>query len=126
MISTTFKKQLELENNFIKLYKFTCCLPKEQAYMLSYLIDAEDFVENRLKVDSSYFECTNEFVKKLLSGWSDTEINTAQQKLRERGLIDIIKISTAGCVKHKFIKLNIENICKLPVPGTSRGRVART
>ena len=81
--------------------------------MLSYLIDAEDFVENRLKVDSSYFECTNEFVKKLLSGWSDTEINTAQQKLRERGLIDIIKISTAGCVKHKFIKLNIENICKL-------------
>lgn len=115
MILITYKKELELENNFIKLYKFTCSLPKEQAFMLSYLIDAEDFVEIRLRTDTRYFECTNDFIKTLLSGWSDAEINTAQQKLKDAGYIDIIKtkIDNSGFIKYKFIKLNIEKIDEL-------------
>ena len=113
MINITFKKRLEQENNFIKLYKFTCSLPKEQAFMLSYLIDAEDFVENRLRSNPEYFECTNDFIKSLLSGWSDAEINTAQQKLQLDGYIDIVKVNMCGCRQHKFIKLNIEKICEL-------------
>lgn len=115
VIFITYKKELEIENNFIKLYKFTCQLPKEQAFMLSYLIDAEDFVEVRLRSDNRYFECTNEFIKSLLSGWSDAEINTAQQKLKDAGYIDIVKtqIDNSGFIKYKFIKLNIDNIDKL-------------
>ena len=115
MVYITYKKELELENNFIKLYKFTCQLPKEQAFMLSYLIDAEDFVEVRLRSDNRYFECTNEFIKSLLSGWSDAEINTAQQKLKDAGYIDIVKtqIDNSGFIKYKFIKLNIDVIDKL-------------
>ena len=82
--------------------------------MLSYLIDAEDFIENRLRVDTAYFECTNEFVKSLLVGWSDAEINSAQQKLKDANLIDIIKVGVGkGCLKHKFIKLNIKAINQL-------------
>lgn len=82
--------------------------------MLSYLIDAEDFIENRLRIDTNYFECTNEFIKSLLSGWSDAEINSAQQKLKDRGLIDIVKVSAGkGCLKHKFIKLNLDVINEL-------------
>ena len=115
MVIITYKKELELENNFIKLYKFTCQLPKEQAFMLSYLIDADDFIETRLRMDNRYFECTNEFIKSLLSGWSDAEINNAQQKLKDAGYIDIYKTSVnkSGCVKFKFIKLNIEKIDEL-------------
>ena len=114
MIDTTFKKILERENNFIKLYKFTCVLPKEQAFMLSYLIDADDFVENRLRSDMNFFECTNDFIRSLLSGWSDAEVNSAQKGLQERGLIDIVKVSVdKGCLKHKFIKLNVDVIDKL-------------
>jgi len=115
VVYITYKKELELENNFIKLYKFTCQLPKEQAFMLSYLIDAEDFVEVRLRSDNRYFECTNEFIKSLLSGWSDAEINTAQQKLKDAGYIDIVKtqIDNSGFIKYKFIKLNIDVIDKL-------------
>lgn len=115
MIYITYKKELEQENNFIKLYKFTCQLPKEQAFMLSYLIDADDFIEIRLRVDNRYFECTNEFIKSLLSGWSDAEINNAQQKLKDAGYIDVVKsqLDNSGFIKHKFIKLNIENIDNL-------------
>lgn len=82
--------------------------------MLSYLIDAEDFVENRLRVDINYFECTNDFIKSLLSGWSDAEINSAQQKLEDRGLISILKVGVGkGCLQHKFIKLNVDKIIEL-------------
>lgn len=115
VISITIKKELEAENNFLKLYKFTCSLPKEQSFMLSYLIDADDFVEVRLRKDSRYFECTNEFIKALLSGWSDSEINNAQQKLKDAGYIDIYKttVNNSGCVKYKFICLNIDKIEEL-------------
>jgi hypothetical protein len=82
--------------------------------MLSYLIDAEDFVENRLRIDTDYFECTNDFIKSLLSGWSDAEINTAQQKLKDSGFIDIVVTKAGkGCLKHKFIKLNLDKINEL-------------
>ena len=83
--------------------------------MLSYLIDAEDFVDVRLRIDNRYFECTNDFIKSLLTGWSDAEINNAQQKLKDAGFIDILKTSVnkAGFIKHKFIKLNIDKIDEL-------------
>lgn len=126
MIYITYKKELEREDNFIKLYKFTCQLPKEQAFMLSYLIDAEDFVEVRLRTDNRYFECTNEFVKTLLIGWSDAEINNAQQKLKEADYIDIIKvpIDNSGFIKYKFIKLNIDTIDKLRFGYNTQNRVS--
>jgi hypothetical protein len=126
VIYITYKKELEREDNFIKLYKFTCQLPKEQAFMLSYLIDAEDFVEVRLRTDNRYFECTNEFVKTLLIGWSDAEINNAQQKLKEADYIDIIKvpIDNSGFIKYKFIKLNIDNIDKLRFGYNTQNRVS--
>jgi hypothetical protein len=126
VIYITYKKELEREDNFIKLYKFTCQLPKEQAFMLSYLIDAEDFVEVRLRTDNRYFECTNEFVKTLLIGWSDAEINNAQQKLKEADYIDIIKvpIDNSGFIKYKFIKLNIDTIDKLRFGYNAQNRVS--
>lgn len=126
MVYITYKKELELENNFIKLYKFTCQLPKEQAFMLSYLIDAEDFVDIRLRSDNRYFECTNEFIKSLLSGWSDAEINTAQQKLKDAGYIDIVKtqIDNSGFIKYKFIKLNIDAIDKLRLNYNNQAKIS--
>ena len=51
------KDYLQKEDNFIKLYKFTCSLPKEQSYMLSYLIDAEAYITNKMPGDDSYFMC---------------------------------------------------------------------
>ena len=80
--------------------------------MLSYLIDADDFVQVRLKKDIKYFQCTNDFIKKSLEGWSDAEINNALQKLEFKELISTIKISLKGEIylKPRFIKLNVDNI----------------
>lgn len=116
MIKITFKEMLVEENcEFFKLYKFTCSLPKEQAFMLSYLIDADDFVQVRLKKDTGYFQCTNDFIKGSLNGWSDAEINNALQKLEFKGLIFTKKISLKGEIymQPRFIKLNIDNINQL-------------
>lgn len=106
---------VDFEDGFIKLYKFTCQLPKAQAFMLSYLINANNFINIRLKTDINYFECTNDFIKGMLSGWSDSEINSAQKKLVDAGFIEIkkIKISNSGCLERKFIKLNLSVIQEL-------------
>lgn len=109
MIKINLKEKLtDKGKGFYKLFKFTTDLPKEQAYMLSYLIDAEDFVNVRLRKDTEYFQCTNEFIKSSLGGWSDAEINNAIQKLEDKGIISTIKISLK-CEKYmqsRFIKLN--------------------
>ena len=115
---TTYKEKLSIEGEeFYKLYKFTCSLPKEQAFMLSYLIDMDDFVKVRLKKDMGYFQCTNEFIRSSLIGWSDAEINNAIQKLEFKGFISSKKISFRG-EKYKqprFVKLNMEVIDNLRV-----------
>ena len=116
MININLKEKLtEKGKGFFKLFKFTTNLPKEQSYMLSYLIDAEDFVDVRLKKDTEYFQCTNDFIKGALSGWSDAEINNAIQKLEDKGIISTIKISIK-CEKYmqsRFIKLNEDVIMDL-------------
>ena len=102
---------LDLEDNYIKLYKFTCSLPKEQSYMLSYLIDAERFVS--VWLDDDYFEVNKtSFIGKLLTGWSVREIDTALKGLQEAGYISV-KTVQVGMRRSTFVKLNVENIQEL-------------
>lgn len=108
-----YKKILDLEDNYIKLYKFTCSLPKEQSYMLCYLIDAEAFVNNRLSSDPDFFEVNKTtFIHNLLSGWSVKEIDTALKGLKEAGYIYVQTVQL-GMIRSTYVKLNIEALNRL-------------
>ena len=109
----SLKQLLRDDCNFIPIYKFTCCLPKEQSYMLSYLIDTEDFISKRLPDDEEYFMCDKEgFIDELLSGWSTYEITSAIKGLEKSGYLNSIS-KNDGFKKHTYIKLNYEVIKSL-------------
>ena len=108
---------LRREDNFIRLYKFTCSLPKEQSYMLSYLIDAEAFVTEQnndvLPDDSRFFHVNKDgFISNLLTGWSVKEINTAIRGLEKAGYIEV-RTENIKMRKGTYIRLVYENIKRL-------------
>ena len=107
------KDYLQKEDNFIKLYKFTCSLPKEQSYMLSYLIDAESFITRKMPGDNNYFMCDKQgFINNLLTGWSVHEITAAIKGLEKAGYVTSIS-KNEGFERHTYIKLNYEALINL-------------
>ena len=107
------KDYLQKEDNFIKLYKFTCSLPKEQSYMLSYLIDAESFITRKMPGDDNYFMCDKQgFINSLLTGWSVHEITAAIKGLEKAGYVTSIS-KNEGFERHTYIKLNYEALISL-------------
>ena len=94
------------DDAFFKMYKFTCSLPRLQSILLSYLIDAEDLVKNRLDEDRDYFECCVEgFIHNLLSGLSISEIRTALKGLEMGGYI-AMKNVRKGFKNTTFIRID--------------------
>ena len=113
MIKMSLNQLLRDDCNFIPIYKFTCCLPREQSYMLSYLIDTEDLISKRLPGDEDYFMCDKEgFIDELLSGWSTYEITSAIKGLEKSGYLNSIS-KNDGYKRHTYIKLNSEGIKSL-------------
>ena len=101
------------DDAFFKMYKFTCSLPRLQSILLSYLIDAEDLVKNRLDEDRGYFECCVEgFIHNLLSGLSISEIRTALKGLEKGGYIAMKNVHK-GFKNTTFIKINQDAVLAL-------------
>ena len=109
----SFKRQLEQDDSYFKLYKFTCQLPMKQSYMLSYLIDADDFVNYRLSDDIGFFMCCKaNFINKMLTGWSDYQITSAINELENAGYI-YKRVENIDGRNITYIKLNVEAINNL-------------
>lgn len=81
--------------------------------MLSYLIDADKFIEKRLPNDDRYFQCCKEnFIDRLLTGWSPKTITKAIDRLHARGLITKL-VKNIDRKNSTWISLNVDEILKL-------------
>ena len=80
-------KELLENETYFKLYDFTTSLPKNQSYLLSYLINKED----KLKKIGDFYECTYSFIRNDLTDWTDYELRKTMLELSDAGLIEIKK-----------------------------------
>lgn len=107
------KSELEQDEPFYKLYKFTLELPLKQAVVLSYLIDTENFSKYTLSNDTDYFECcwTNYAEKALGKSISKKIWISAINELLKDGYI-FKKVKNNNCTFYKLNKSRIRDLKK--------------
>lgn len=110
MKRNSLSNKLSIEDNFIKVYKFTFELGSKLDVVLSALINAETWVDQGLSDDPDFFRCNVQgFMSNLLTGYSDYEIRSSINRLCDLGLIFKRSVNIGG-EKSLFIKLNHDAI----------------